>query len=53
MITHRIQLDAEEVQSSQMRLRITAEFSPMPPAKTNVSRPPSPAARAPVAFLAW
>ena len=35
-----------------MRLRIAAEFSPMPPANTSVSRPPRAAVKAPIHFFA-
>src|ERR1700722_12802058 len=38
---------------SQMRLRTGAAFSPMPPANTKVSRPPSAATNAPIHFFAW
>ena len=37
---------------SQMRARTSGAFSPMPPAKTSVSNPPSAAAKAPIHFFA-
>ena len=37
---------------SQMRARTTGAFSPMPPAKTSVSNPPSAAAKEPIHFFA-
>src|SRR5438067_839145 len=37
---------------SQMRVRMVGVFSPMPPAKTSVSNPPSAAAKAPIRFRA-
>ena len=37
---------------SQMRVRISGAFSPMPPAKTSVSNPPSAAAKEPIHFFA-
>ncbi len=38
---------------SQIRARTVGAFSPMPPANTSVSSPPSAAAKAPIHFLAW
>ena len=38
--------------SRQMRSRMAGAFSPMPPANTSVSSPPSAAAKAPIHFLA-
>jgi hypothetical protein len=38
---------------AQMRSRTGAAFSPMPPAKTKVSTPPSAAANEPIHFFAW
>ena len=38
--------------SAQMRERTSAAFSPMPPAKTRASSPPSAAVMAPIHFLA-
>ena len=37
----------------QMRARTTGAFSPMPPAKTRVSNPPSAAAKESIHFFAW
>ena len=37
---------------SQIRSRMSGAFSPMPPAKTSVSNPPSAAAKEPIHFLA-
>ena len=37
---------------SQMRARTMGAFSPMPPAKTSVSKPPSAAAKEPIHFFA-
>jgi len=38
---------------AQIRDRIGGAFSRMPAAKTNVSNPPSVAAKEPIHFLAW
>src|SRR6185295_13636340 len=38
---------------SQMRARTSGAFSPMPPAKTRVSKPPSAAANEPIHFFTW
>src|ERR1022692_1277811 len=38
---------------SQIRARMGAAFSPIPPAKTSVSKPPRAAAYAPIHFFAW
>jgi hypothetical protein len=38
---------------SHTRARTGAAFSPMPPAKTSVSSPPSAAAKAPIHFFVW
>src|ERR1700722_6240361 len=37
----------------QTRGRMGAEFSPIPPANTRVSRPPSAAVKAPIHFFVW
>ena len=45
--------DPEEFQPAQIRPRISGEFSPIPPANTSVSIPPSAAAQAPIHYFAW
>ena len=41
-----------QAEASQIRRRISAEFSPMPPVNTSASMPPSAAVSAPISFAA-
>ncbi len=42
-----------QAEASQIRFRISAEFSPMPAVNTSPSIPPNTAASAPICLAAW